>query len=132
MGRLKGITLVAAFALLLPLAAFAGSKDQAKIHILNPVQVGSSHLKPGSYEIRWNGNGPVVQVNFLQHHKVLASTQGKVIDHRTRSPYTDVVVEPLASNRQQKTIQEIDFNNRKEALLITPGPNMRNKGRMSK
>jgi hypothetical protein len=112
--------------------AFASSKDQAKIHIVDPVQVGSSHLQPGSYEVQWSGNGPAVQVNFLQHHQVLASTQGKIIDHRTKSPYNDVVIEPVAGNSQQKTIQEIDFNNRKEALLINPGPNMANAGQTSK
>ena len=128
MRSVKSLTIIGTLALLLPLAAFASSKDQAKIHIVDPVQVGSSHLNPGVYEVQWSGNGPAVQVNFLQHHKILASTQGKVIDHKTKSPYNDVVVEPMASNSHQKQIQEIDFNNRKEALVINPGPPMSNTG----
>jgi hypothetical protein len=105
-------------ALLLPLSGLAESNG-GTIQLASPVQIGGTQLKPGTYKVEWSGTGPAVQVNFLRHNKTVATAQGKIVDHQRPSPYDDVVIGPLG-NTQQKTISEIDFDNRKEALLISP------------
>ena len=112
------LALTAILALFLPLTASAKSKNEGNMQLTDPVQIGSTQLKPGSYKVEWSGNGPAVKVNFLKDNKTVATTKGKIVNRKQASPYDDVVLGPTANN--QKTIDEIDFSNRKEALLITP------------
>lgn len=112
------LALLATIALFFPLTASAKSKNQGTMQLTDPVQIGSTQLKPGTYKVEWSGKGPAVQVNFVKDNKSVATTKAKIIDRKEASPYDDVVLAPTANN--QKTINEIDFSNRKEALLITP------------
>lgn len=117
------VSLVAAIVLLLPLTVFAKNNNVRSVNISQPVQVGATELKPGTYQVEWNGQDPEVQVNFMQHNKTVATAQGKMIEKPKPSPYDDVVTKPIADNSQQKTIDEIDFRHQKEALLILPNQN---------
>jgi hypothetical protein len=76
-------------------------------------------LEPGTYKVEWNGAGPTVQINILQGNKTVATTSGRIVELQRPSSYDDVVLKPVA-NGNVKTIDEIDFNNRKEGLRLTP------------
>jgi hypothetical protein len=61
------------FALLLVLfaaPAFAGSKTQ-KVTIGTPVQVGSTKVASGEYDISWTGTGSSVQVTLAKNNKTV-------------------------------------------------------------
>lgn len=111
--------LIAAIALLLPALAAAKDKDEGGLQLTTAVQLGTTQLQPGDYKVVWTNNGSDVKVTFLQHDKVLATTTGQVIELKHPSPYDDVVLKPVG-NSQAKTIDEIDFSNRTEALRIEP------------
>jgi hypothetical protein len=118
MRNFKLLTVVATLALMLPVFGFAkdNGKSEAKINVSEPVQVGSTQLQPGSYKVEWTGSGDAVKVNFLQHNKVVATTDGKLIELKQPSPYTSVVTRAGAGD--QKQVIEIDMANSKQAVAL--------------
>jgi hypothetical protein len=110
---------VAALLALLPIAALAADKDEGRIQLTTPVQLGTVHLKPGEYDVAWIPDGSHVKVNFLQNKKVLASAEGSIVEHKQPSPYDAVVLKSTSDGKAQ-TIDEIDFDNRTESLRIEP------------
>ncbi len=103
---------------LFALSAFAADRDRGSMNLPDPAVVGSAHLKPGDYKVEWNGTGKHVTVNFMQHGKTLATTSAELVNHSKPSPYNDVVLNPATG--KNKRIDEIDFNNRTEALVLRP------------
>jgi hypothetical protein len=110
--------LLMAFALILPLAVFAGEKNQGKLVLDQPVLVGSTHLQPGTYQVEWTGNDRSLTVNILQHHQVVATAQGELKSGGTSQDA--VVLVPSDVNSSQMMLSEIDFGGRHEALLLSP------------
>ncbi len=117
----KYLLLLAGIALLLPLSASAKNNNEGKFTISESVQVGSTQLKPGDYKVEWNGTGDAVQVTILQGKKTVATTSGKVVNHDQASPYNAVILKDATGG---KAINEIDFGNRKEALVLTEAHQM--------
>jgi hypothetical protein len=115
----KYLGILAAIILSLPLAAFAKENNEGRLQLSDPVEIGSTRLEAGSYKVEWNGAGPTVQINILQGNKTVATTSGRIVELQRPSSYDDVVLKPVA-NGNVKTIDEIDFNNRKEGLRLTP------------
>lgn len=117
MKSVKFLFLLAGVALLLPLSAMAKDNgNEGKFTISEPVQVGSTQLKPGDYKVQWDGTGDAVQVKILQGKKTVATSSGKIINRDQPAPYNSVVLKNTSGAR---TINEIDFGSRKEALVLT-------------
>jgi hypothetical protein len=116
MKSIKYLFLLAGIAMLLPLSALAKDSNEGKFTISEPVQVGSTQLKPGDYKVQWDGSGDAVQVKILQGKKTVATTSGKLVSHDQPAPYNSVV---LKSANSGKAINEIDFSKRKEALVLS-------------
>jgi hypothetical protein len=114
-GRVVG--LVAALAMFLSLNVFAkSSKDEGKMTLTDPVQIGSTQLKPGNYKVQWNGTGEQVNVDFLKGSKTVATTSARLVNHPQPAPYDSVTLESL--NKTTKRIDEIDFNHSTQALVF--------------
>jgi|SRR5579863_5899164 len=113
-------SVLAAITLLLAAVALGKEKDQGKLQLVDPVRIGSTQLQPGNYKVEWQGNGPSVNVTFLQGNRTVASTPGKVIELKSR-PDDDAVVTATAKHGGVRRLEEIDFGNRTEALRIDPG-----------
>jgi hypothetical protein len=116
MRSVKYLSLLAGIAILLPLSAFAKDTNQGKFTISEPVQVGSTQLKPGDYKVEWDGSGDAVQVKILQGKKTVATSSGKLVNHDQAAPYNAVILKDASGG---KAINEIDFGNRKEVLVLT-------------
>ncbi|HKS73260.1 MAG TPA: hypothetical protein VJQ82_08685 [Terriglobales bacterium] len=116
MKTVKYLFLLAGIAMLLPLSALAKDSNEGKFTISEPVQVGSTQLKPGDYKVQWDGSGDAVQVKILQGKKTVATTSGKLVNREQAAPYNSVILKNANSG---KSINEIDFSNRKEALVLT-------------
>jgi hypothetical protein len=112
--------------MLFSLSAFARSKDKGSMTLVDPAQIGSTHLKPGNYKVEWNGTGNHVNVNIMEHGKTVATTPAKLVTRPKPSPYNAVVTKPL-KNSKGEGIDEIDFNNRTEALVLMPSSPMAKK-----
>jgi hypothetical protein len=119
MQYVKYLVAVVAVCLVASVSSFAKSKNSGPLNIAdNHVQIGSTPLAPGAYKVEWTGQPNNLRVNVLKGKKIVASTQGKIVDMAKASPDDAVVIKTLKN--KTRTVAEVDFNNRKEALVITP------------
>lgn len=121
MRYVRFLAIIAAVVVFLPaMMAAKDDKDEGNVQLTTPVQLGAIRLPPGEYKVEWMPSNSGVKVNFLQHDKTLATIHGQVVELKHPSPYDAVVLKPAESG-QGTTIDEIDFDNRTEALRIEPG-----------
>lgn len=116
--RITGfLTLLCAFALCLSTGAFAKTKNGGSFDLTQPATVGSTQLQPGHYKAEWTGTNGTVNVAIMRHGKTVATTKATLKELATKSPYSAVTLGPSANHHSR--IQEIDFNNRKDALVLS-------------
>ena len=112
-----------AAATLLSSSAFAKAKNQGSMTLDDPLQVGSTQLKPGHYKVEWSNTATAsqdqVNVDFVRHDKTVATVPAKLISRATPSPYNDIVT-THAKNHKPHQLQEIDFSHRTQALVMEP------------
>ena len=113
MKLVRTISVIALFALLLPLSALAKDNNKGSFSLSSTAQVAGTLLQPGNYTVEWSGTGSTTQVKFVRNGKTVVTAPGKVVQLKNRPPYNQVVV---TNNNGQNVIQEIDFGSRTTAL----------------
>ena len=90
----------------LPVMTFAATVKS--ISLTEPATVGTTVLKPGDYKITWDGNGPTVEVKFMQNGKTLATVPATVKKEKTgfEAGALDLKAE---SDNGAKTLESISF-----------------------
>jgi hypothetical protein len=116
MKLLKYTALLSTLALVFSLNCFARSNNERSVTISDPVQVGSTQLKPGTYKVEWQGTGPAVQVSFLQGNKTLATVPGMLKTNDDQVTRDAIVTDTTSSHGS--TLKEIDFHRQKEAVVF--------------
>jgi hypothetical protein len=118
MKTLVSLAVLAMFTAVLTTVTFAASKkDAGNFTLSDTVRVGSTQLSPGQYKAEWKEEtGNTVKVDILEHGKTVATAEGKLKNLQEPAPYDAVVIKPLTNNA--KEISEIDFSNRKQALVL--------------
>jgi hypothetical protein len=117
MKTLARLSALAMFALALGTLSFAASKNQGNFTLPATTRIGSTDLRAGQYRAEWKEEtGGAVKVDILQHGKTVATAEGKLKDLPAPAPYDAVITKPLGDNA--KAIDEIDFSNRKQALVL--------------
>ena len=109
--------LVLAVAVLLSTAAFAGSKP-GSLYLAEAAQLNGKQIPAGTYEVRWEGNGPAVQVSVLKGKKVIASAPAKVEQVSAQSDHGAAVIDTAGGSR---TLVEARFAG-KNYKLVFPSP----------
>jgi len=109
----KGLLL--GLALLLATSAFAVS-NKGSLQLMDSVTIAGKQLPAGEYSVKWEGNGPNVEVNILQRNKVVASTPARLID-LSQKPNNDSAV-LTSSPDGSKSLTEIRFGGKTYALAI--------------
>ncbi len=109
-------TSFAIVAIALSVGAFAKDSHSGNFTLADAAQVGSTQLTPGNYKAEWSGPANDVKIEIMQNGKTVATTEGKVKDLQQRSPYDAVALKTLQDNT--KAVDEIDFNNRSQALVL--------------
>jgi hypothetical protein len=104
-------------AFVMSMSAFASDSRSAKFTLSDTAQVGSTQLAPGQYKAQWNGPDNDLKINIIQDGKTVATTQGNLKTLPSRSPYNAVVTKDTQNNTKQ--IDEIDFENHSQALVLT-------------
>jgi hypothetical protein len=115
MRSLKYLALTAAAALILSAGAFAKDTHSGSFDLAQTATIGSAVLQPGHYKAEWNGPEDALQISIVQHGKTVATTQGKLKELPSKSANTAV---EIRNDRSQK-LDEIDFANRTEALVLS-------------
>ncbi len=86
------------------------------VEIFDSVQIGSTQLKPGNYNVEWQGTGPAVQVSFQQNGKTVVTAPGTLKTDDDQVTRDGIVTE--ATGAGTSTLKEIDFGHQKEALVF--------------
>lgn len=108
---------VLAMALLLSTAAFAGTKP-GSLYLNEATQLNGKQIPAGTYQVRWEGSGPAVQVSVLRGKKVIASAPAKV-ERVTSTPDRGAAVIDTAGGG--RTLVEARFAG-KNYKLVFPSP----------
>ena len=90
--------LVLALAVLVS-TAFAGSKP-ASMELTSAAQVNGKQLPAGNYQLKWEGNGPPVQVHFLRGRKVVATAPAKLEPVSAKTADSSAMIENISGSRQ--------------------------------
>jgi uncharacterized protein YfaP (DUF2135 family) len=116
MKQLKYTALLSTLALLTTVSALARDNNQHSVELSDPVQVGGTQLKPGSYKVEWQGNGPDIQVNFVRDGKTVATVPGTLKANDANVTQDAIVTNSTSANTT--TLEEIDFGRSKEAVVF--------------
>jgi hypothetical protein len=106
--------LLLGLALLLATSAFAANKGS--LQVSDPVTVSGKQLAPGEYTVKWEGNGPNVELNILQGKKVVATMPARLIDLNRSADGNSAVVRK--NDDGSRTLAEIRFAGQKYALAL--------------
>lgn len=111
--------LLLAFALIVATGAFAKAKvkNEGSFDLAQPATVGSTQLQPGHYKAEWTGTNGNVNVEIMENGKTIATTKGTLKELANRAPYSAVTLRATSNHRDR--IVEIDFNHRKDALVLS-------------
>jgi hypothetical protein len=113
MKHLRYQALLSIVVVLSPLSLFARDKNLHSVEIPATVQVGSTHLEPGSYKVKWEGTGPDIQVIFLRDGKNVATVPATL-----KTNDGQVTQDQIVTNTTNNTLSEIDFRHDKQAVVF--------------
>ena len=101
-------------ALVLATAGFAANKGS--LHISEQIFVNGKALPAGVYRVKWDGNGPNVDLNILKGNKVIATVPARMIDLQMSDSYDSVVEK--RNDDGSRSILEIHFDGKKYAFEV--------------
>jgi hypothetical protein len=116
MKQIKYTTLLFILAFMSSTGSFAKDSNRHSVEIPDSVQVGSTQLKPGKYDVQWQGTGPEIQVSFVHDGKIVATVPGTLKTNDPQVTEDDIVIDTTSANA--KTLKEIDFSHNKESLVF--------------
>ncbi len=102
--------------LALSVGAFAKDNHSGNFKLFETTRVGSTDLEPGDYKADWSGPADAVKISIVKNGKTVATANGQIKNLQQPSPYDAVTTKMLQDNT--KAVDEIDFNNRSEALVL--------------
>jgi hypothetical protein len=101
-------------ALLLTTTVFAANKGS--LQVMDPVTVNGQSLKPGDYDLKWDGTGTTVQLSILKGKKVVATTPAQMVTLQRSASNSAAVLKKNPDG--SKSLSEIRFDGKKYALAI--------------
>ena len=107
------LILLLSFMLSAPLVSLAATKNSKNIEIQSATLVANQQLKPGTYKVEWTGNGPNVQVAFIQNNKEVVTAPAKLSHERLASSVAQngPALETHENANNASVLDEIDFKN---------------------
>lgn len=94
--KMAGLVLVCA--VLISTIAVAGNKP-VSMAFSGTTQVNNKQIPAGTYELKWEGNGPEVQVQFLRGKKVVATVPAKLEQMPSKADRAAAVIETAGGGR---------------------------------
>jgi len=107
-------SLMLGLALLLAASAFASSKGS--LQLSEPVNVAGKQLPAGDYNLKWEGNGPNVELSILKGKAVVTKAPARLVD-LSQTASSDAAVTKINSDGS-RSLAEIRFSGKKQALAI--------------
>jgi hypothetical protein len=97
------------------LNAFAKDKNETRVTFSEKVQVGSTEVKPGTYKLQWEGNGPDVQVKVVSGKDVVATVPAKLVSNPAAKSGDAIQTRDDANVRQ---LEKVDFSGGRQSLVF--------------
>ena len=110
-------SVVLGLALLLASSAFAAG-TKASLQLSNAVTVNGTTLNAGDYKIQWEGNGPNVEVSFVQGKNVVAKAQARLVELPTPAANTAALTH---QGNGANTLDSLRFQGKKISLELGEG-----------
>jgi hypothetical protein len=117
----RRIALVLTAVLTTTVSAFATPRGSFVVH--SPVVVGGTRLTEGEYTLRWDGNGPEVELQIQRDNKVKATVPAKLLPVSDAS-HEDAIVVSTDADGTRKLI-EIRLSGKKFRIEIESQPSER-------
>jgi hypothetical protein len=117
---------VLAVSLLLAVSAFASDTHKGSLQTFNALQVNGKTLPAGEYQVKWEGNGPNLQLNILKNNKVVATTDAHVVELAQKPSNNSAVTNTNPDGT--RSLDEIRFAGKKFAFAIGQGDRAQVKG----
>jgi len=103
-------------ALVLATGAFAASTNKGSMQLMDSVTISGKQLAAGTYQVKWDGTGPNVEVSILQGKDVVATTSAHLVDLNQKADNDTAIVKNNADG--SKGLSEIRFSGKKVALAL--------------
>lgn len=111
MARMAGVASMACAAFFMaasPALARSGHFKTVQVQILYPSQIGNgTQLKPGSYRVEVAENTKSPEVMFYRRNKLVAETQGRLVDTGKKNSQTELDYNTGAGNQHVLTQLEL-------------------------
>lgn len=117
MRLIKYLASLVALAMVLSLAALARDHDSGSFDLSQAARVGSTTLQPGHYKAEWTGPNDALHVAIVKDGKTVATATGKMKELSTKAQSGAVTLR--ITNHHNESVEEIDFSNRTDALLLS-------------
>jgi hypothetical protein len=92
------------------------AKNSRTVTLNHDAVLSGTSLSAGKYSIRWETHSPEATVQFVQHHKVVLTTEGRV-EERDKTYDRDAVVYNTASDGSMSLV-EIRFAYSNKVLVF--------------
>jgi hypothetical protein len=97
-------------------ATEAFAANSGSLHVPSAEDVAGQHLGVGNYTVRWEGNGPDVELKIMQGRKVAATAVARVKPLQDASPNDAALIDTTSGRK--RTLSQIFFAGKKVALEI--------------
>ena len=117
--KLTHVSKLALFALALTLAtsAFAGNDThKASLQFLDAVQINGKQVPAGDYQLKWEGNGPNVELNITQGRKVIATVPARVVELGQKSKSDAALIKNNGDGT--RSLSEVRFGGKNYSLAV--------------
>jgi hypothetical protein len=94
------------------------AKNQESVSLSKTTTVQNTQLNPGDYKVVWEGNGPDVQVSFVQYKKTVATAPAKLV--QKTSTYDGAIDTTDGANNSQ-VLNSIEW--KKQSLVFNSASN---------
>jgi hypothetical protein len=98
------------------LAAGAFAADKGSLELNSPASISGKQLAAGDYKLKWEGDGPTVQLNILKGNKVVVTTRARVVNVDHPSERNESVVN--RDGNGSRSLAEIRLSGKKYVLAI--------------
>ena len=117
MRLIKYLASLVAVAMVLSLGALAKDRDSGSFDLTQAAQVGSTTLQPGHYKAEWTGPNNALHVAIVKNGETVATTTAKMKELPSKAQNSEVILR--TTNNPNPLVEEIDFSNRTDALVLS-------------
>ena len=105
--------MVLGLAVFVATGAFAFNKGTFQAR--ETVEINGQQLPAGEYQVRWEGNGPSVEISFIKNNKEVAKTTAKAVQLKNTPSFDSSIVNHANG---KAVVSEIEFAGKRTAFSL--------------